>query len=323
MAFNFGASTGAAAAFAIVNHPPAFAGFGSVPSSSSAGLFGSAAAAPAAGVFGNIGGRAEAAAAVAWPVKPETAFFGGSIWKCVTQNGVAYRNSTSFHDRYRDTRGPDKDAIVHAEQVGPYDSWLKVELGSHGTKYLPIVKHGGMCSEVFFERVRSPGQRTGVNNEFQQSAGPSVMSTFSASSASGLSSTTFQVAACSASYGQTQSLPPLPPQNPSEAACSLFGSGTSQSTFNFGQAFAAGSSGVPAAASSTAQAAAFHASAPSRDPSLESLEHNCSHQPQQQPLQLEQQLNIVPQHQTPILLPSRAIEKVSLRHHTSKLHGGH
>jgi hypothetical protein len=61
---------------------------------------------------------------------------------------------------------------------------------------------------------------------------------------------------------------------------------------------------------------------PSRDPSLESLEQNRSHQPQQHPQQLEQQQHIASQHQTPTL-PSRAIEKVSVRYNTSKLRGGH
>jgi hypothetical protein len=84
----------------------------------------------------------------------DAAFSACSYWKCVDPQGVAYRNSPYFDDRFGDVRGPEKDTIVQAvERVGPDANWLKVELESHGTKYLPISKQGG---EVLFQISAAP-----------------------------------------------------------------------------------------------------------------------------------------------------------------------
>ena len=86
-----------------------------------------------------------------------------SYWKCLTGPGVAYRNSPSFKDRFRDVRGPDRNDIIHAErQVGPHANWLKIDLKSHGTKYLPI--RSEEKDETFFERSNVPVSAQGQND---------------------------------------------------------------------------------------------------------------------------------------------------------------
>jgi hypothetical protein len=89
-----------------------------------------------------------------------------SYWKCLPSAGVAYRNSPSFSDRFRDVRGPDRDAIIKAvRQVGPHANWLKIELESHGTKYLPIrSEERDRLGETFFERSNAPVSSQGQND---------------------------------------------------------------------------------------------------------------------------------------------------------------
>ncbi len=78
-----------------------------------------------------------------------------SYWKCLVDPGVAYRNSPSYGDRCEHPRGPENGSIVHAvRQVGPHANWLKIELQSHGTKYLPIINEEQ--TETFFESSKAP-----------------------------------------------------------------------------------------------------------------------------------------------------------------------
>jgi hypothetical protein len=78
-----------------------------------------------------------------------------SYWKCLVSPGVAYRNSPSFGDRCEDPRGPENGAIIHAVRlVGPHADWIKIELQSHGTKYLPI--RNEEQTETFFESSKAP-----------------------------------------------------------------------------------------------------------------------------------------------------------------------
>ncbi len=72
-----------------------------------------------------------------------------SLWRCLTPKGVAYRNSQNFHDRCHDFDGPSQGETVRAVGYEPGSKWLKIELVSHGTKYLPIAA----VSQVFFERA--------------------------------------------------------------------------------------------------------------------------------------------------------------------------
>ena len=75
-----------------------------------------------------------------------------SYWKCLVSAGVAYRNSPSYGDRCEDPRGPENGAIVYAVRHNAF--WLKIELQSHGTKYLPV--RNEKQTETFFERSKAP-----------------------------------------------------------------------------------------------------------------------------------------------------------------------
>ena len=73
-------------------------------------------------------------------------------WICISERGVAYRNSTSMNDRYETTRGPDHNMKVNVlrERVGNEKNWLELDVAGHGKKYLPIKRKAKLCSSRYF-----------------------------------------------------------------------------------------------------------------------------------------------------------------------------
>ena len=68
-------------------------------------------------------------------------------FRCVTNNGVAYRMSTSFSNRDQSKRGPDKGDVISAFELP--DGWLKLTVRGE-VRFLPM---RGQNGEVFFTKV--------------------------------------------------------------------------------------------------------------------------------------------------------------------------
>ena len=75
-------------------------------------------------------------------------------WMCLAANGVAYRNSMDMSDQYLAVERAHHNQEINAlrERMGSDGNWLKIDLGRHGPKYLPISEGG----EVLFLPVARP-----------------------------------------------------------------------------------------------------------------------------------------------------------------------
>ena len=68
-------------------------------------------------------------------------------FRCVRNNGVAYRMSTSFSNRDQSKRGPDKGDVISAFELP--DGWLKLTVRGE-VRFLPM---RGQNGEVLFTKV--------------------------------------------------------------------------------------------------------------------------------------------------------------------------
>ena len=71
-------------------------------------------------------------------------------WTCISEVGVAYRNSPKLSDRWEQLRGPDEFESVYPKAMTNDGKWLVVTVKGHGTKYLPLEASGEGWGVGFF-----------------------------------------------------------------------------------------------------------------------------------------------------------------------------